>query len=179
MEVDSPRPGIDLLEKDGKPMEWNIWRYERNCELLVKNTMPATLEKLEQQINHIHQLFKEGNVEELLKILANTAPVAYEDSEYSLGHAQVLNDFAGLALSCLIGEDAVRPLRYHYQASFGQNSADVDASRYFGLAGLLGPEEQKLASEELHRKNPDGNEVLKKQQAAICEIINKIAKKKN
>ncbi len=163
-------PGLDFTEEDGKPTEWSIRSFEESCAFIESDTKPATLEKLKPQIDAIKESFRNGDVGKLLDVASKTAPVAYKSSEYGLGDAQVLNDFATLALNSLLGEDAIRPLTYNYQSHLGQSTSEIVGDRLVAAGGEYGKEAKDAALAEIAARNPEDEQVLLRQRAAVQSI---------
>lgn len=174
MKLDATEQMLNLVDEDGKPTAGGINRFERNWKLFENDTRPGTLEKLRPEIDAIRAMFLAGDRKGLVQQLTRTAPVRFKATNLSLGHAQVLNDMAGLALCCLEGsldhQGFISPLRYNYQASFGQESGEAAAHRYFSLAGLMGAENKAEAEAIFKDKNPDDRALLARQEVALAEI---------
>ena len=171
------RPGIDLTNEDGTPMEWAIGRFERGIELLEHDTRPGALEKLKGPIEMIKRLFLRGDTQKLISIARNTAAGAYKE-RFSLADAQILNDYAIAALSNLIRGKEFQPLErvlaYHYQSHVGQSSGETDRANMAAAAGAYGPEAQLEAQENIRRKNPTDEELKVGQDAVVEEILRMI-----
>lgn len=168
----APRSGIDRRNEDGTPMAWNVRRFKENVAIIEnpQHTMPSAIAKLRGPIDQIKQWFAEGKDKELMDVLLATGPNTFHAHGFGLADAQLLNDYAGLAVSCLLGEDAMRDHAYNYQSHLGQDSHDVALDRMAAAAGAFGPEAKASAIDEINRKNPEPKKVDIIQSAALEAI---------